>query len=84
MKALTGLIPLVGLVLFASAGLAFADSDSDGDGVLDTVDNCVSASNPLQLDSDKIPCGPGNPDCTFIVDGRGDACDNCPQVLNAD
>jgi hypothetical protein len=38
--------------------------DSDGDGVCDTVDNCIDASNADQADSDG--------------DGIGDACDACP------
>jgi len=37
------------------------DFDSDGDGVLDAVDNCVSISNANQLDTDS--------------DGEGDVCD---------
>ena len=38
--------------------------DSDGDGVLDNVDNCVNLYNPLQLDADG--------------DGKGDVCDPTP------
>ena len=45
-------------------------SDSDGDGVIDQFDNCVSVSNPDQADSDN--------------DGIGDACDNCPSIFNTD
>jgi hypothetical protein len=44
--------------------------DSDGDGIIDTVDNCVLTPNTDQRDADG--------------DGRGDACDNCPAVSNAD
>ena len=36
--------------------------DTDGDGVLDSADNCLTVSNPSQLDSDN--------------DGQGDACDS--------
>ena len=38
-----------------------ADTDDDGDGVLDDADNCPLVSNPSQLDTD--------------ADGQGDACD---------
>jgi hypothetical protein len=37
------------------------DVDTDGDGILDSVDNCPTVGNPNQLD--------------FDVDGEGDACD---------
>jgi hypothetical protein len=42
--------------------------DSDGDGICDDVDNCVSTPNPGQEDRDG--------------DGVGDVCDNCPDVPN--
>ena len=45
-------------------------TDTDGDGVLDTVDNCVSTPNPNQADTDG--------------DGIGDVCDNCATVANPD
>ena len=44
--------------------------DLDGDGVLNTVDNCPQRTNPDQHDEDG--------------DGVGDACDNCPTVKNPD
>jgi hypothetical protein len=71
--------------------------DSDGDGVLDLLDNCPDVANPTQLDSDGD--GLGNPcdDCIHVAnadqadvdgDGVGDACDLCPNseedVLEAD
>jgi hypothetical protein len=43
-----------------------APADSDGDGVLDSADNCPSVPNPDQYDEDG--------------DGIGDACDPCPMV----
>jgi hypothetical protein len=41
--------------------LAWSYLDSDGDGVIDVLDNCVSMANPTQANVD--------------VDGLGDACD---------
>lgn len=43
--------------------------DRDGDGILDPVDNCPDAANPMQYDEDG--------------DGLGDVCDNCPATANA-
>lgn len=45
-------------------------TDIDGDGILNTLDNCPCTANADQLDSDG--------------DGVGDACDNCPTVANHD
>jgi len=45
-----------------------AAPDSDGDGVNDEMDNCVSVPNPGQEDGDG--------------DDVGDACDNCPNDAN--
>jgi hypothetical protein len=42
--------------------------DTDGDGVFDDTDNCISIQNPAQHDED--------------TDGYGDVCDNCPTVAN--
>ncbi|MDH5673658.1 MAG: thrombospondin type 3 repeat-containing protein [Myxococcales bacterium] len=49
-------------------GPSDGDGDTDGDGVIDTVDNCLSDPNEDQVDQDH--------------DGAGDVCDNCPQVAN--
>jgi hypothetical protein len=43
-------------------------TDTDGDGIGDSLDNCPSTPNPTQADTDG--------------DGVGDACDNCPTVAN--
>jgi hypothetical protein len=50
-------------------GAGGGTSDSDGDGVDDADDNCVSVANPDQHDEDG--------------DHVGDACDPCPQIANA-
>jgi len=43
------------------------EPDTDNDGVVDAVDNCITSPNPNQLDTDG--------------DGIGDACDLCPTVV---
>lgn len=42
--------------------------DTDLDGVIDALDNCLAIGNPEQFDED--------------LDGDGDVCDNCPHVFN--
>lgn len=66
----TGLGTLLVAALAAFlAAVAFAGPvDSDGDGVVDDVDNCLMTPNPSQNDSD--------------ADSHGDACDNCLLVSN--
>lgn len=46
------------------------DSDRDGDGVLNNVDNCHIIYNPPQQDRDQ--------------DGWGNECDNCVDLHNID
>lgn len=57
--------------------------DSDGDGVVERRDNCVSVPNPDQRDTDGDgagdACDPDDDD-----DGVADASDNCPTVANPD
>ena len=48
----------------------FLGLDTDGDGVHNSCDNCLSVYNPSQLDSDH--------------DGRGNSCDNCIAFPNPD
>jgi hypothetical protein len=59
--------------------------DQDGDGVLDTADNCSGVYNPRVaswIDKDGITHT--NSQSDFDLDGKGDACDNCPKNANAD
>jgi hypothetical protein len=51
------------------AGSQDVGKDSDGDGLPDLVDNCVTVGNTDQRDHDD--------------DGRGDACDACPHLADA-
>jgi hypothetical protein len=64
--------------------------DRDNDGVLDVVDECPDAKNPLQEDLDDDGIGDV---CDVCVQGSNhnedgddwvDGCDNCPQVANDD
>jgi hypothetical protein len=51
-------------------GCGVPDTDTDGDGKFDCIDNCPSVFNADLADGDG--------------DGKGDACDNCPTTFNAD
>lgn len=51
----------------ATATVRWTEPDSDGDGLLDSADNCPATGNPDQADSD--------------ADGTGDACDHDPATL---
>jgi len=74
------------MVLCASAGLYAADWD--GDGIDDTIDNCLSAPNADQADNDADGFGnvcdycPGNGQYDLDEDGRCDGDDNCYSVPN--
>jgi hypothetical protein len=67
MIKLKTLTPFLVLLLAGASTLA-QDPDGDGDGILDSNDNCVLMTNSSQRDTD--------------ADGVGDACDNCPFVAN--
>lgn len=62
--------------IFHHAGLGMMgeltalEGDADGDGVVNSQDNCPNVANPGQEDSDG--------------DGVGDVCDNCPLTPNPD
>ena len=69
------------------------DSDGDGDGIVDTIDNCPLIPNADQLDTDGDALGdtcdncPSNSNADQLdADGDtlGDTCDNCPSNSNAD
>ncbi len=65
---------LLALAVFF-AGVAFAGPvDSDGDGIVDGVDNCPTTFNPSQTNTDFTADPPG--------DAFGDACDNCRDLCN--
>lgn len=77
---------------------AGCDSDMDGDGVFDFVDNCIAMDDPDQTDRDGDGLGdvcdrcPENPELgaqafthdDYDVDCVEDSADNCPQVSNHD
>ena len=58
------------------------DDDDDGDGVLDTIDNCPLIPNALQTNSDGFPDGGDACDPDDDNDGHMDPGDNCPLVYN--
>ncbi len=73
--------------LFAKEG------DSDGDGIVDKSDTCVTYSNPNQEDQDQDNWGDVCDNCPTVsnttqrdtdADNVGDRCDNCIGVSNAD
>ncbi|MEQ1802478.1 MAG: thrombospondin type 3 repeat-containing protein [Gammaproteobacteria bacterium] len=57
------------VVDYGFVSISVINNDSDGDGVLNAVDNCPLAANPGQQDGDG--------------DGVGNACDNCVERSNA-
>lgn len=59
------------------------DNDTDGDGILDEVDNCPSDSNPAQNDNDNDFMG-DICDVDDDNDGELDITDNCSLVSNSD
>ena len=88
MKRTAVFFVLMGLVLALAGGvllpgIALAVTDSDGDGVSDSMDNCPLVANPDQKDSDADGIGDV---CDDDIDSDGvlNVADNCPLVFNAD
>ncbi len=78
-SSVTGAIPQVTYTLSVSAPV----TDTDGDGVPDTTDNCPTVANADQADADNDGTGDAcEPDSDS--DGVIDDNDNCPSVANAD
>ena len=69
---------LSNFLLIATAANA---QDSDGDGIVDEIDNCVGVFNPNQADMDGDFLGDL---CDPDIDGDGlaNVVDNCPYILN--
>ncbi len=66
-------------------------ADTDGDGVVDGLDNCPALANASQQDLDFDGVGDPCDNCPTVQnknqadsdsDGIGDACDNCPTIAN--
>src|SRR5262245_53576427 len=79
------LLPAPIVVVLAVAPVSV--TDRDGDGVLDTADNCPTVANAHQYDVDKDGIGNSCDNCLTVAnpgqedadeDGVGDACDQCP------
>jgi len=74
--------------------LTIEQSDADGDGVPDEIDNCPDVANPSQADGDDDAVGDACDNCLYVgnpdqadrdSDGLGDACDClCPGDTNED
>lgn len=69
------------------------EPDTDGDGVVDPIDNCPLTPNAEQFDADEDGVGDACDNCPEVAnndqddaddDGVGDLCDNCPDVSNPD
>ena len=85
--------------IFHHAGLGMMgeltalEGDADGDGVVNSLDNCPNTPNPDQADADSDGVGDVCDNCPANAnhdqadadgDGKGDVCDNCPNAPNPD
>jgi hypothetical protein len=70
-----------------------SEADTDGDGIEDRCDNCLSTPNPDQSDLDGDGLGDACDNCDDLPnldqldrdgDGAGDVCDNCVDTPNLD
>jgi len=59
----------------------YVAADSDGDGIIDSLDNCPTVYNPNQLDTTKSGVGDACEDTDF--DGVINVLDNCPEDPNS-
>lgn len=68
------------------------ETDNDGDGICDYIDNCPGLYNPAQNDPDEDGLGSLCDNCPsmanpnqedFDGDEVGDVCDNCPEISNS-
>ncbi|NHN27985.1 hypothetical protein FIA58_020085 [Flavobacterium jejuense] len=64
-------------VPFVQSFCGTGEMDTDGDGIVDSIDNCPYTFNPLQEDTEDLD-GDGIPE----GDGIGDLCDNCKTTIN--
>ena len=68
-------------------------ADTEGDGIMDACDNCLTVDNPDQANGDSDVFGNACDNCPTVdnpdqanddSDVLGNACDNCPTVYNPD
>jgi len=74
-----------------SAHVSVGTTDTDGDGIADTTDNCPFVANAGQANADGDNLGDACDNCPNVAndgqsdgdgDGIGDVCDNCPAYAN--